>query len=197
MCVNRVFKNLTIGILLVSLTGCAALSSTAPLRVPVGGGFYSLQWQWPNEPVQVWQKVSWSQNAEQTKSREFIVSALFESQRLLLVALSPLGNELFRSELSATGHTFTGSDFLNDPKLALQVWADLQLSLWPRETVSSHLSNVILTQTPKQRKLLDNEKVVWSSRVKINTGGKVENKLRDYELTVNTLQYEVLGNDEN
>lgn len=192
-----VFRCVTLTLMLFAVAGCTALGSKDRLQVPVGTGYYSLQWQWPGEPLQVWQEVRWSQKAEQVKNREFVVSVLLESERLLLVALSPLGNELFRSELTASGHSFKGSDFLDEPKLALQVWADLQLALWPLETVNVHMSSGELQRENGRRNLRDDGELVWSSGVTMNTSGTIENKQRGYELTVNTLQYEVLDNDEN
>ena len=192
-----VFRCVTLALVLFAVAGCATLGSKDRLQVPVGAGYYSLQWQWPGEPLQVWQEVRWSQKAEQVKNREFVVSVLLESERLLLVALSPLGNELFRSELTASGHSFKGSDFLDEPKLALQVWADLQLALWPLETVNAHMSSGALQRENGRRNLRDDGELVWSSGVTMNTSGTIENKQRGYELTVNTLQYDVLNNDEN
>ena len=192
-----VFRCVTLALVLFAVVGCAALGSKDRLQVPVGTGYYSLQWQWPGEPLQMWQEVRWSQKAEQVKNREFVVSVLLENERLLLVALSPLGNELFRSELTASGHSFKGSDFLDEPKLALQVWADLQLALWPLETVNDHMSSGELQRENGRRNLRDDGELVWSSGVTMNTSGTIENKQRGYELTVNTLQYDVLDNDEN
>ena len=191
------FRCVTLALVLFAVVGCAALGSKDRLQVPVGTGYYSLQWQWPGEPLQMWQEVRWSQKAEQVKNREFVVSVLLENERLLLVALSPLGNELFRSELTASGHSFKGSDFLDEPKLALQVWADLQLALWPLETVNDHMSSGELQRENGRRNLRDDGELVWSSGVTMNTSGTIENKQRGYELTVNTLQYDVLDNDEN
>jgi hypothetical protein len=183
--------------MLFAVAGCATLGSKDRLQVPVGTGYYSLQWQWPGEPLQMWQEVRWSQKAEQVKNREFVVSVLLENERLLLVALSPLGNELFRSELTASGHSFKGSDFLDEPWLALQVWADLQLSLWPLEAVNAHMSSSALQPENGRRNLRDDGELVWSSGVTMNTRGTIENKQRGYELMINTLQYDVLNNDEN
>lgn len=192
-----VFRCVTLALMLLAVAGCATLEGKDRLQVPVGTGYYSLQWQWPGEPVQIWQDIRWSPKAQQAKNREFVVSVLLENERLLLVALSPLGNELFRSELTASGHRFKGSEFLEEPRVALQVWTDLQLSLWPLETVNAHLSSLTLKQTSSRRTITDNGELIWSSGVQMNTNGKIQNNQRDYELTVNTLQYEVLNNDEN
>ncbi len=48
-----------------------------------------------------------------------------------------------------------------------------------------------------RRNLRDDGELVWSSGVTMNTSGTIENKQRGYELTVNTLQYDALDNDEN
>lgn len=181
------------GAMLLGLSGCVALEQTDRVRVPVAQGYYSVQAQWPAAPLQLWQRVSWSQQDQQ---REFLVSALLEKDRVLLVALSPLGNELFRSELTPNGHRFTGSEFLSEPRLALQVWADLQMALWPIAQVNRHLSDAQLTLSDSKRTLVDGGNLIWSSTVELTTGGTITHHVRDYNLRITTLQNDVLSNDD-
>lgn len=180
-------------LMLLGLSGCAAVGQADRIRVPVAQGYYSVQSQWPAAPVQLWQHVRWSQQDQQ---REFLVSALLKKDRVLLVALSPLGNELFRSELTPSGHRFTGSEFLSEPRLALQVWADLQMALWPIAQVNRHLTNAELTLSGSKRTLIDDGNLIWSSTVELTTGGRITHHTRDYNLRITTLQNEVLSNDD-
>lgn len=180
-------------VMLLGLSACASMEKTDRLQVPVAQGHYSLQAQWPAAPVQLWQQVRWSQ---QNQQREFLVSLLLEKDRVLLVALSPLGHELFRSELTRDGHAFTGSSFLSEPRLALQVWVDLQMALWPMAQVNRHLTDGQLTLSGSKRTLIDGEKLIWSSTVELTTGGTIIHHTRDYNLRITTLQHDVLSDDD-
>ncbi|WP_414653525.1 DUF3261 domain-containing protein, partial [Idiomarina sp. UBA1919] len=74
--------------LVLMVAGCQSLGGQ-PAQVPIADGSYQLQHSWPREPVQLWQKVEWKKGEQQ---RIFMVSAAFDNERLLLVALSPFGN---------------------------------------------------------------------------------------------------------
>lgn len=181
--------------LVLMVAGCQSLGGQAA-QVPVADGRYQLQHSWPREPVQLWQKVEWKKGEQQ---RIFMVSAVFDSERLLLVALSPFGNELFRSELSrASGVTFEGSEAFDDSRLAMQVWSDLQMALWPLDSVNANLSDVSLQATQTGRELWHNEQLQWSSvNENENLQRTIQNTFLGYQLTITTLEYELLETDEN
>jgi len=180
--------------LVMTVVACQTLGRHS-VNVPVGDGSYQLQYSWPGEPVQLWQKVEWQKGEQQ---RTFMVSAVFERKRLLLVALSPLGHELFRSELSrANGVNFNGSDAFDDSRLALQVWADLQMALWPLDSVNANAANMSLQATPTQREFWRDGQLFWSSSNNdANQKRVIQNKSKGYQLLITTLEYELLETDD-
>ncbi|WP_153849433.1 DUF3261 domain-containing protein [Idiomarina loihiensis] len=182
-------------ILMLMVTGCQSLGGQ-PAQVAIADGSYQLQHSWPREPVQLWQKVEWKKGEQQ---RIFMVSAVFDSERLLLVALSPFGNELFRSELSrANGITFRGSEAFDDSRLAIQVWSDLQMALWPLDSINANLTGMSLQVTQTGRELWHNGQLQWLSvNENENLQRTIENKFLGYQLTVTTLEYELLETNEN
>jgi hypothetical protein len=182
-------------ILMLMVTGCQSLGGQ-PAQVAIADGRYQLQHSWPREPVQLWQKVEWKKGEQQ---RIFMVSAAFDNERLLLVALSPFGNELFRSELSrANGVTFKGSEAFDDSRLAMQVWSDLQMAFWPLDSINANLSGVSLQATQTGRELWRNGELLWSSVSEDKNQQRViQNKPMGYQLTITTLEYELLETDEN
>lgn len=187
-------KNVCLLLVVALVAGCQSLSGQS-VQVPVAGGNYQLQHSWPEKPVQLWQKVEWQKGEQQ---RIFMVSAVFEHDRLLLVALSPLGHELFRSELgSANGITFKGSKAFNDSRLAMQVWADLQMALWPLDSVNSNLEGMSLQATQTKRELWYNGQLLWSSsNDDVSQQRVIQNKSMGYQLTITTLEYELLETDD-
>lgn len=184
------------GLLLVLMVAACQSLGGQPTQVAIADGRYQLQHSWPREPVQLWQQVEWKKGEQQ---RTFMVSAVFSSERLLLVALSPFGNELFRSELSrVNGVTFKGSEAFDDSRLAMQVWADLQMALWPLDSINTNLTGMSMQTTQTGRELWHNEQLQWSSvNENENLQRAIQNISLGYQLTITTLEYELLDTDEN
>lgn len=180
--------------LVTMVAGCQSLNGQA-VQLPVADGSYQLQYSWPKQPVQLWQEVKWQKGEQQ---RTFMVSAVFESDRLLLVALSPFGYELFRSEISRAGEVvFKGSEAFDDSRLATQVWSDLQMALWPLDSVNANLSGASLQATQTGRELWHNGQLLWSSISKNEKQQRViQNKPMGYQLTITTLEHELLETDD-
>lgn len=191
----RFLKGLCLIVLILITAGCQSIGGRS-VQIPVANGDYQLQYGWPKEPVQLWQNVEWQNEQQQ---RTFMVSALFKHDRLLLIALSPFGHELFRSELSrAGGITFKGSEAFNDARMALQVWADLQMALWPLASVNANLTGGSLQATQTGRELWSNGQLQWSLSSENKSQQRViQNKTMGYELTITTLEYERLETDDN
>ncbi|MDV6316392.1 DUF3261 domain-containing protein [Idiomarina sp. HP20-50] len=187
-------KGVTALFLIMIVAGCQSLGGQS-VQVPVAEGHYQLQYSWPKAPVQLWQKVEWQKGEEQ---RTFMVSSVFESDRLLLVALSPLGYELFRSGLSnANGLTFKGSKVFNDSRLALQVWSDLQLALWPLKSINANLTGATLQASQSRREIWHNGQLLWSStNENRNLQRVIQNNPMGYQLTITTLEHERLKTDD-
>ncbi|RUO69536.1 DUF3261 domain-containing protein [Idiomarina ramblicola] len=176
------------------IAGCQSLSGHS-VQVSVAGGSYQLQHSWPEKSVQLWQKVEWQKGQQQ---RTFMVSAVFDNEKLLLVALSPLGHELFRSELNkADGVSFKGSEAFDNSRLALQVWADLQMALWPLDSVNANLNGASLQTTQTKRELWHNDQLLWSSaNDDVSQQRVIQNKSMGYQLVITTLEYELLETDD-
>ncbi|WP_417435398.1 DUF3261 domain-containing protein [Idiomarina abyssalis] len=187
-------KGVLLLLVMTILAGCQSLSGHS-VQVPVADGSYQLQHSWPEKPVQLWQKVEWQKGQQQ---RTFMVSAVFDNERLLLVALSPLGHELFRSEITqANGLSFKGSEAFDDARLALQVWADLQMALWPLDFVNSNLDGMSLQTTQTKRELWHNGQLLWSAaNDDASLQRVIQNKSMGYQLVITTLEYELLETDD-
>lgn len=187
-------KRLCLIVLIAVTAGCQSIGGRS-VQIPVANGDYHLQYGWPKEPVQLWQNVEWRNEQQQ---HTFMVSAVFKRDRLLLIALSPLGNELFRSELSrANGFTFKGSEMFNDSRLALQVWADLQMALWPIASVNANLTGETLQATQTGRELWSDGQLQWSLSSENKSQQRViQNTPMGYDLTITTLEYERLETDD-
>ncbi|WP_286823328.1 DUF3261 domain-containing protein, partial [Idiomarina sp. UBA1919] len=80
----------------------------------------------------------------------------------------------------------------------MQVWSDLQMALWPLDSINANLSGVSLQATQTGRELWRNGELLWSSVSEDKNQQRViQNKPMGYQLTITTLEYELLETDEN
>ncbi|WP_409522558.1 DUF3261 domain-containing protein [Nitrincola sp. MINF-07-Sa-05] len=190
----RLFGILIFGLL---LSACQVLSSTAAKdSVPMAGGSYRLYPGWPGPDQQWLQHIQWRNG---TKTHEFMLSASLTEHSILLVGMSPLGQELWRLSYDETGGLQTaGVEPFNDPEFASRVLAEMQLALLPMELLEPRLTKLRMTEaltSNYQRRLIDAEggevlSIIWKGEPEPQR--LIELTQAHYQLIITTLEVEML-----
>lgn len=179
-------------LLSLSLSACQ-LWPQAQLYYPYAGGGYQLLTQWAGRPQQLLQQVQFQQG---TVQQEFLFSVQLLPDQILLVALSPLGQELGRVELTRDGRLQQqGIKPFSEPAFAVQLLAQMQWSLWPVAAVQPQFKGLRLQEQQQQRQVLDrNLQTVLqiSGAGSLATGQVTEIKQQHYQLRLITLQQDFL-----
>lgn len=176
------------------VTGCQQLPDhTAPGAVQLGGGQYLLADHWPAQPQQLLQNVVWSDNTQQ---HHFLISLLLTSEQMLLVAISPLGQELWRMQYQ-TGHQLNVSGIapFSEPAFARQLLAQMQLALFDAAELTPRLQQLQLTQQDATTRAIvaANGSLVLSitAPANITPGQTIGITAPAYQLQITTLQQEL------
>lgn len=139
----RISSCLILFLLLVSGCQNRLLNTTEP-EVSFGNGSYQLYPGWPAPARQLLQHVVW-QTEQQTQ--EFLLNALLTEHQILLIAMSPLGQELWRLQLQHGRVTqLSGIEPLSRPEIALRILAEMQLALLPVTLLQPRLQQLTLTE---------------------------------------------------
>jgi hypothetical protein len=179
--------------LALSLASCQLLPAHG-LVYQVAGGSYQLSSGWPGKPQQLLQQVQFK---SATTTQQFLLSVQMLPEQLLLVALSPVGHELWRVQLSADGQLqHQGVAPFSERTFALRLLAEMQWSLWPVAQIQPRLQGLQLTEQAGLRQVLD--PVQQQAILQISGGGVLAVgqvtvlQQADYQLTLTTLEQEFL-----
>lgn len=181
---------------LLSLAACQMHPPTG-LVYQVAGGSYSLNTGWPGQPQQLLQQVQFK---TASTSHEFLLSVQLQPTQLLLVALSPVGHELWRVQLVADGQLqHQGVAPFSERAFALRLLAEMQWSLWPLTDVRTNMQGLQLTEQAGIRQVAGNTAVTRQQPILQIRGGGVPVvgqvtvlQQADYQLTLTTLEQEFL-----
>lgn len=179
-------------LLALGLSACQ-LWPKPPLYYAFGGGGYQLLTQWPGPSQQLLQQVQFKTAQQQ---QEFLLSVQLLPEQMLLVALSPLGQELGRVELTAGGRLQQqGQAPFSEPAFAVQLLAQMQWSLWPVAAIQPRLSGLLLQEKQQHRVLLNDQ--LQQLLVIQGAGSPVAGQITDitqqhYQLRLTTLQQDFL-----
>lgn len=178
--------NLIIAVVLLS--GCQLLPTSADPRVQLAANVHlELQTSWYGSATQTLHQVIWSHPEHQ--SRTMLVSSWLSAEQIVMVGLSPLGQELWRVELGAQQPLkVTGIAPFDQPELAQAIVADMQLQRWPLAGLQNHLQGASITASENGRRVIsDDKQLVWSAR----TEGDVtllQHHSAGYSLQLRTLE---------
>lgn len=184
----------------VFMTLCVAscqLLSAKGLVYQVGGGSYQLNSGWPGKPQQLLQQVQFK---TANTTQEFLLSVQLQSEQLLLVALSPVGHELWRVQLTAAGQLqHQGIAPFSERSFALRLLAEMQWSLWPVAQVNPNLQGLQLIEKAGLRQVFgiaagqEQQPILHISGGGVLAVGQVTVlKQADYQLTLTTLEQDFL-----
>lgn len=159
----------------------------------LGNGYYQLIDTWPGPAQQLVQQVSWSNGTQQ---HQFIVSVLLQNDAMLLVAISPLGQELWRLHYGAGHHmTLTGIAPFNQPVFATRLLAEMQLALFNQHVLASRLRGLSIEQHENRRVLIDqqhNTVLQIDNPQQLGIGEIITLRGQDYNLQIITLQQDFM-----
>lgn len=184
--------SLTLGLLLL-LSGCQLGYRAADGYVSLAQGYYQLSDSWSGRPQQLLQQVSWrSGNAQHV----FLMTVLLNSDGYLVIALSPLGHELWRLHYGP-GHrlSLSGIEPFNQPMFARRLLAEMQLSLLDASAIQDRLYRLSLQQHDEKRRLRSAENqplLTITGAGKLATGQTVTIDADSYQLQIRTLQQDFL-----
>ncbi|WP_157980779.1 DUF3261 domain-containing protein [Pseudidiomarina salinarum] len=142
---------------------------------------------WPHTPVQQLHQVTWSHPAYMP--RTMLVTSALDVSRVLLIGLSPLGQELWRVKMTPGSPLQTsGLEPFNQPQLAKAVVADMQLHQWPVPSLQQQLKGGYINQISNKRTVINAKgDVIWLSTVDVG-GVVIENIAGGYTLRVVLLE---------
>jgi|GEM_PF-644903 len=183
-----------------SLASCQLLRPHS-LVYQVTGGSYQLNTGWPGKPQQLLQQVQFK---SANTNHEFLLSVQLQAEQLLLVALSPVGHELWRVQLTADGQLqHQGIAPFSERAFALRLLAEMQWSLWPVAQVSPNLQGLQLTEKAGVRQVFGiagshvgsqhQQPILQISGGGVPVVGQVTVlQQADYQLTLTTLEQDFL-----
>lgn len=175
--------------------GCLASCQLKPeqgLVYHVADGSYQLRTVWPGKPQQLLQQVRFS---SANSNQEFLLSVQLLPEQLLLVALSPVGHELWRVQLTADGQLLhQGIVPFSDRAFALRLLAEMQWSLWPIGQIIPGLDGIqLIEQSGSRQVLLKNKPLLQITGAGVLAVGEMTVlQQADYQLTLTTLEQEFL-----
>ncbi|TXH94993.1 MAG: DUF3261 domain-containing protein [Rheinheimera sp.] len=180
-------------ILLVFWLSACQLLPRSNMVYQLDGGHYRLQTHWPGPAQQILQQVVFTTAGQH---HEFLLSAQLDAQQMLLVGLSPLGQELWRIELTSDGQLLTaGIQPFADKRFAVQLLAQMQWSLLPLPDIQPQLRALTLTDMPNQRQVknADGQTVLTIEGAGEIAVGKTYRIFDgNFELSIVTLERELL-----
>lgn len=180
-------------IFVLLLTGCQLKPTLDDSWVALGEGYYQLTDAWPEPAQQLMQQVIWLDNAQQ---QQFIISALLQPEAILLVAVSPLGQELWRLSYQPEHQmTVSGIAPFNQPAFAKVLLAQMQMALLSEQQLQARLQHLRLQQDGNERALYDNDGRLLlqiSNAGQLAAGEKIIIKAPTYRLQIITLQQDYL-----
>ena len=161
--------------------------------VALDGGHFQLLDSWPGASQQLVQQLHWQDGQRQ---QQFLLTALLQADGYLLVALSPLGHELWRLQYSR-GHQLSvfGMPPFDQPEFARRLLAEMQLALLEQPLLRGRLQGLSLQQQDGLRRLLRRDGSVLLSikqAGQLLPGSQIELSSAGYQLQITTLQQELL-----
>jgi hypothetical protein len=180
-------------IIVFLLSSCQLIGPRDAGWTMLGNGYYQLIDTWPGPAQQLLQQVSWSKGLQQ---QQFTVSVLLQPDAMLLVALSPLGQEIWRLHY-ATGHrmTLSGVAPFNQPDFARRLLAEMQLALFSDVLLATRLRGLTLQQDNNRRLLLDRQQnpvLRIEQPQQFGAGQTITLQGEDYRLQIVTLQQDFM-----
>lgn len=180
-------------IFMLLLSGCQLAPPAQQGWVALGQGYYQLLDHWPEAERQLLQQAQW-QNEQTTQ--QFLLSALLKHDAMLLVALSPLGQELWRLQYQR-GHRLQVSGIapFEQPEFARQLLAQMQLALLDETVLRQRLQGLSLQQSSTARTLHDKDGKVLltvTNAGQLQAGNEIQIAADHYRLRITTLQQDFL-----
>jgi hypothetical protein len=187
-------RRIIVALWLLLLSGCQQW------RAPAGNGwlaldegYYQLLDSWPGEAQQLLQQVIWRDANQQ---QQFVLSALLQPDSMLLVAVSPLGQELWRLNYRS-GHQLSVSGIapFNQPQFAKRLLAEMQLALLQHSLLQPRLKGLTLQDRGTQRWLRrrDGSTVLHIQQAaQLQAGAQIMLQAGAYQLQITTLQQDFL-----
>jgi hypothetical protein len=187
-------RRIIIALWLLLLCGCQQWRAPADSGwLALDEGYYQLLDSWPGEAQQLLQQVVWRDANQQ---RQFVLSALLQPDSMLLVAVSPLGQELWRLNYHR-GHQLSvaGIAPFNQPQFAKRLLAEMQLALLPHSLLQPRLKALTLQERDAQRWLRrrDGSTVLHIQQAaQLQPGAQIVLQAGAYQLQITTLQQDFL-----
>lgn len=187
-------RRLILACCLVLLGGCQQWKMPAAAGwVALDGGYFQLLDSWPGAPQQLVQQLHWQDNERQ---QQFLLTALLKDDGYLLVALSPLGHELWRLQYGR-GHqlTLSGVAPFNQPVFARRLLAEMQLALLDQTMLNARLQHLSLDQHKQQRQILRSDGTALLSITQagqLAAGSEITLNSAGYQLKITTIQQDLL-----
>ena len=180
-------------IFVILLTGCQLVTPREAGWTMLGDGYYQLLDRWQGQPQQLVQQINWQ---NRTQQQQFLLTVLLQRDTILVVAISPLGQELWRMQYSE-GHNMTLSGIapFNQPDFARNLLAQMQLALLDEPLLAPRLRGLVLQQEADRRNLLDAHQLrvlQIDNPGQISEGDRITLSGPDYQLTILTLQRDLL-----
>ncbi|PKM18010.1 MAG: hypothetical protein CVV11_18090 [Gammaproteobacteria bacterium HGW-Gammaproteobacteria-15] len=191
-------RGLILTLCLLLLSGCQQWHTpTAKGWVMLDGGYYQLLDNWPGRPQQLLQQVSWRDEQQQ---QQFVLNALLTADSILLVALSPIGQELWRLHYQPQHQlTLSGIAPFNQPEFAKRLLAEMQLALLDSTVITPRLQGLALTEhatesgTERHISHASGKLILQIHHsAQISTAVPITLKARHYQLQITTLQQDFL-----
>lgn len=174
------------------VASCQIAPKQQKLAVSLGGtSSLQLQTQWFEEPVQQLQQITWRHPEHPVQT--MLVSSVLKATGIVLVGLSPLGQELWRVELvPGRPPTIRGIEPFSQPQLAKAMVADMQLHLWPLTHLQNRLEYARVQDNGQQRTVTNlHGNLLWRASEGENSI-RIENISGGYQLDIKLLQREQL-----
>ncbi|MEH8017131.1 DUF3261 domain-containing protein [Rheinheimera muenzenbergensis] len=187
-------RRVILAICLLLLSGCQQWRlPPAAGWVALDAGHFQLLDSWPGAPQQLVQQLHWQDGERQ---QQFLLTVLLQADGYLLVALSPLGHEIWRMQYSR-GHQLnvTGMPPFNQPQFARRLLAEMQLALLQPSFLTGRLQQLSLRQQDGVRRLLRSDGSVVLSITQaglLQPGSQIGLSSTGYQLQITTLQQELL-----
>ncbi|CAM3693175.1 DUF3261 domain-containing protein [Rheinheimera salexigens] len=176
------------------LSGCQSKPAPDAGWTAFGKGYYQLSDAWPGQSQQILQQVIWLD--EQQQQQQFIISALLQPEAVLLIAISPLGQELWRLNYQPDHQlTVSGMAPFNQPEFAKTLLAQMQIALFSEEKVRSRLLQLTIQQSANERGLYDKDGkqlLQITNSAQLAVGQSITITAPIYSLKITTLQQDFL-----
>lgn len=160
--------------------------------VALGTGYYQLADSWPGAKQQLVQQVNWQQGEQQ---QQFLLTLLLQDDGYLLVALSPIGQELGRLQYQR-GHKLSVSGVapFNQPGFARRLLAEMQLALLSDAQLAGRLHGLTLQQQHNRIISQNDGRVLLQIAPLIApaAGQQIQVSAEHYQLQILTLQQDFL-----